>query len=302
MLRTPTRPLGAEPPEPEKTRGVDYDTDWARRYPVRLARAILLDDVTVPLARAVARPRVLGREPLDLIAGPVIVVANHTSHLDTAILLGSLPPRRRHRTVVAAAADYFFDRHWKAALSAFALGAIPLERIKVNRKSADAAAALIDEGWSLLIFPEGGRSSDGWGQEFKGGAAYLSKRCHVPVVPVHLRGARAILPKSDGRAKVGMRLGEVEVRFGAVLTPSSDEDARRFSGRIEAAVSLLADEAETDWWQARLRAARDETAPFRGPDGSPWRRAWALPQSADPVKRRCARDEPGNGRGWDESL
>ena len=70
----------------------------------------------------------------------MILAANHASHLDTALLLSVLPSWLRHRTIVAAAADYFFDRHWKAALWSFGLGAIPMERTKVNRRSADLAA------------------------------------------------------------------------------------------------------------------------------------------------------------------
>ncbi|MGO9197152.1 MAG: lysophospholipid acyltransferase family protein [Acidimicrobiales bacterium] len=303
LWRAPMRPAGADPLPLAKKTGVEYETDWARRYPVRLARAIVLDDLTLPIVWAVARPKVLGRDPLERIEGPVIVTSNHSSHLDTAVLLTSLPASRRHHTVVAAAADYFFDRHWKAAASAFGLGAIPMERNKVNRRSADAAACLIDEGWSLVIFPEGGRSPHGWGQEFKGGAAYLAKRCAVPVVPVYVRGTRAILPKGGRGTKVRLRPGQTEVRFGAPLWPRDGEDARRMSARIEAAVALLADEAETDWWSARLRASRGESPPFRGPEVSPWRRAWALPESADPVSRRATvNGEPGvdGATDWDD--
>ena len=285
LARTPTRPVAAEAPPLRARTGIGYDTSWARRYPVRLLRAIALDDLTLPAVRAVTRPHVIGLHHLDPIEGPVIFAANHSSHLDTAVLLASLPPDRRHHTVVAAAADYFFDRHWKAALSAFGLGAIPMERVKLGRRSADGAAELIDEGWSLVIFPEGGRSPDGWGQEFKGGAAYLAKRCEVPVVPVHLRGTRAVLPKSRDRQRVMLRPGTTVVRFGSALSPGG-ENARRFSARIEQAVALLADEAESDWWSARLRASSSTPAPFRGPETSPWRRAWALPASADPVPRR----------------
>jgi 1-acyl-sn-glycerol-3-phosphate acyltransferase len=288
LLRRPTRPAGAEPLPLERSLGVDYDTAWARRYPVRLARAMLLDDVTKPIVRLGARPVVHGLEHLEALEGPVIVTANHASHLDTTLLLACLPPRIRHHAVVGAAADYFFDRRWKAALWAFSLGAIPMERVKVNRRSADLAASLIEDGWSLVIFPEGGRSPDGWGQEFKGGAAYLAKRCGVPVVPVHMRGTRAIAPK--GRSRI--RPGETEVRVGDALWAADGEDARRFAQRIERAVALLADEAETDWWSARRRAAAGATPPFRGPEASPWRRAWELPASADPAERRVAgRDE-----------
>jgi 1-acyl-sn-glycerol-3-phosphate acyltransferase len=288
VLRQPTRPVGAEPLPLEHGLGTDYDTSWARRYPVRLARAMLLDNVTRPLLRLTCAPKVHGSEHLDPIDAPVILAGNHASHLDTALLLSCLPARLRHHSVVAAAADYFFDRKPKSVVWAFVLGAIPMERTKVNRRSADLAAELIEDGWSLLIFPEGGRSPDGWGQEFKGGAAYLAKRCSVPVVPVHIRGTRAIIAK--GSANV--RPGRTEVRFGDALWPQPDEDARRFAARIERSVALLADEAETDWWSARRRAARGLTPPYRGPDASPWRRAWALPPSADPTPRRT----PDSGR------
>jgi 1-acyl-sn-glycerol-3-phosphate acyltransferase len=272
---------------PEKGKlGVDYETEWARRYPVRFARAMVLDNVTRPAIKLVASPEIHGLDHLDPIEGPVIVTANHASHLDTALVLSCLPPRIRHHCVVGAAADYFFDRRLKAVAWASMLGAIPMERTRVNRRSADIAAELIDNGWSLVIFPEGGRSPDGWGQEFKGGAAYLAKRCSVPVIPIHIRGTRAILAKGSRR----MRPGATEVRFGDPLWPAEDEDARRFAARIEKAVALLADEAETDWWSARRRAAVGTSPPCRGPDASPWRRAWGLPPSADPTPRRHSAD------------
>ncbi|MGH9291314.1 MAG: lysophospholipid acyltransferase family protein [Acidimicrobiales bacterium] len=282
LTRAPTVPGGVER-RPQRPRlGVDFDTAWARRYPVRLARAMLVDDLFAPVVHLCAPPSIYGAEQLEPLAGPVIVAANHASHLDTTLLLTCLPPHLRHRTIVGAAADYFFDRRWKATLWALSLGAIPMERVKVNRRSADLAASLIADGWSLVIFPEGGRTPDGWGQEFKGGAAYLAKRCSAPVVPVHLRGTRAVAAKGSRQ----VRRGPTEVRFGTALWPSPDEDARRFAARIEAAVALLADEAETDWWSARRRAATGETPAFRGPAASAWRRAWTLPASADPNERR----------------
>jgi 1-acyl-sn-glycerol-3-phosphate acyltransferase len=256
---------------------------------------MLLDDFTRPLLRGVCAPTVYGLDHLDPLEAPVILAGNHSSHLDTALLLSCLPVRFRHHSVVAAAADYFFDRRLKATVWAFVLGAIPMERTKVNRRSADLAAELIEDGWSLVIFPEGGRSPDGWGQEFKGGAAYLAKRCSVPVVPVHIRGTRAIVAKGSGK----VRPGATEVRFGDALWPTPTEDARRFAARIERAVALLADEAETDWWSARRRAALGATPPYRGPEASPWRRAWALPPSADPTPRRAvAGSRSRRGSSW----
>ncbi len=291
VAQRPTPPDGAVVPTPQRKLGVDYDTSWARRYPVRLARAIVLDDISRPIARLALSPRVIGLEHLDPIEGPMNLAANHASHLDTGLLLSSLPAGLRHHTVVAAAADYFFDRRWKAAVWSFGIAAIPMERSRVNRRSADLAARLIGDGWSLIIFPEGGRSSDGWGQEFKGGAAYLAKRCNVPVVPVHIRGTRAVLAKSSSR----LRPGSTEIRLGDPLAPEEGEDARKFAARIEHAVAALADEAESDWWSARRRAAAGTTPPFRGPEASPWRREWALPNSArkdQPAERERIRSRP----------
>lgn len=252
--------------------GVAYDSSWARRYPSRLARAVVIDNLTRPLAHLVAAPEVRGAESLELAHRPVIFVSNHASHLDTPLLLSVLPVDLRHRTVVAAAADHFFDRRWKAHLWAGALNAIPIERHRVNRRSADLAAGLVTEGWNLIIFPEGGRSPDGWFQPFRGGAAYLAVRTGRPVIPVHLTGTWRLLPKG-GR---GLRRGRTTVRFGLPMHPDEGEDARRFGARIESALAVMADEARSDWWSARQRAAAGATPPAGGPASSPWRRAWAL--------------------------
>ncbi len=275
-LGAPTWPGGVPRPTPEPELGVHYDTAWSRRYPVRLARAVVLDNVTRPLARLVAAPELRGGEHLRDLDGPVIFAANHASHVDTPLLLACLPLPFRHRIVVAAAADYFFDRRWKADTFTFLLGAIPMERAKVNRRSAELAADLLDDGWNLMIFPEGGRSPDGWAQAFRGGAAYLAARTDRPVVPVHLDGTRHILPK--GRSTV--RRSRTTVTFGTPLRPGPDEDARRFGVRIESAVAALAHEAATDWWTARRLAAAGSTPALRGPEASAWRRAWALPEAS----------------------
>src|SRR4029079_11508127 len=134
------------------------------------------------------------------------------------------------KLVVAAAADYFFSSRVTGTASALALGAFPIDRSRVNRRSADLAQSLLEEGWSLLIFPEGGRSPDGWGQPFRGGAAFLSIRSGVPVVPLHLDGTGAILGRGMKRPKPG----RTKVTFGAPMRARDGEDARRFGERIEA--------------------------------------------------------------------
>ena len=270
--RAPTTPRGVEPLEQPARWGNAYETDWARRTPARYARFFIIEGPMRAAVRALASPSRRGQDRLDAVRGPVIFASNHHSHLDTPLLLTSIPDRWRHRIVVAAAADYFFTNRWTSAASALAMGAFPIERKSVSRRSADEAAGMLANGWSLLIFPEGGRSPDGWGQGHRGGAAYLAARTGVPVVPVHLEGTGRIFAKGDKRPHPG----STTVTFGAPLLPNDGENSTRFAARIEAAVASLADEARTDWWQARRRAHAGASPSLTGPETTSWRRAWAL--------------------------
>jgi 1-acyl-sn-glycerol-3-phosphate acyltransferase len=284
----PTVPDTVEALPPKARLGADYETDWARRFPARLARVVLLETVMRPVVAALGAPERAGIDRLaGLSDGPVIFAPNHHSHLDTPTMLTSIPEPWRHKVFVAAAADYFFKTHVTSAASALALGAIPMDRSKVSRRTADQAADLIDDGWSMLIFPEGGRSPDGWGQPFRGGAAYLSNRCGVPVVPVHLEGTGRILRKGAKRPTPA----QVRVTFGTPLVADEGESTNRYAERIERAVAELADEATTDWWQSRQRAAAGTTPALTGPDAPAWRRAWALGDRSR-KRRRQTREWP----------
>jgi 1-acyl-sn-glycerol-3-phosphate acyltransferase len=306
-LAAPSWPTTVERPDPERKVGLDYDHEWSRRYPVRLARAVVMDNLARPVARVLAPATVRGLEHLQHIDGPVIFAANHASHMDTPLLLTTLPVEFRHHVVVAAASDYFFDRTWKSVLSSFALATIPIERSKVNRKSGDTAAELIEDGWNLVIFPEGGRSPDGWSQPFTAGAAYLARRTSRPVVPVYLHGTRHVLPKSaaaegipaggsgtESRRSSRLRRAPIAVLFGAPVSPDEGENTHRFSDRIEAAVATLSREVHSDWWQARrsvsaVAPVEGAGTAHRGPAASPWRRAWALDE---PPSRERGADWP----------
>ncbi|MFZ4519907.1 MAG: lysophospholipid acyltransferase family protein [Microthrixaceae bacterium] len=291
-------PTGVEPVvEPDRL-GDRYDTEWARRPVARWTRLAALETAGRAVTGTLCRPEVRNLDRLEDLDGRAVFVANHHSHLDTTLLLTALPRPWRHEMVVAAAADYFFDSRPKAALAAWAYGAVPMERQRVSRRSADTSARLLDDGWSLLVFPEGGRSPDGWGQPHKGGAAYLAVRCGVPVVPVHLDGTGRVLPKG---ATVP-RPGTVVVNIGTPLRPAEGEDARRFAVRVDAAVAELADETVSDWWSARRRAHDGTTPSLRGPadlaEGTAsWRRDWASPDRRPRLRDRSRSDRPwGLGR------
>ena len=271
--RRPTWPTSVDRPPPESRLGAHFDTDWARTPAARLARAFILDNVIRPTVNVLADPIVTGLDRLEHLEGPVIFAANHASHLDTPLLLASLPSRFRHRTVVAAAADYFFDTTVKAHLNALSIAAFPVDRTTVSRRSLELAMELLNDGWNIIIFPEGGRTPDGWAREFRAGVGFLARRRGVPIVPVHLEGTRRILRKGEGLR--GVRRSTASVTFGRPIHAGED-DNRELSARVERAVAVLADEQRTDWWTARRRAASGTTPPLRGPDTGAWRRAWTL--------------------------
>ncbi len=278
----PTTPRGVEPAPKERRTGPDFETDWARRYPARLARAALVEGVMRPVMQAIAAPERVALDRLDGLEGPAIFAANHHSHIDTPLMLTSIPEPWRHKVFVGAAADYFFTNRVTSAASALALNAIPIERSGVSRRSVGQAEALMADGWSLVLFPEGGRSPDGWGQAHKGGAAWLAQRSGAPVVPVHIAGTGRILPKGAKKLTPGRSI----ITFGTPMRCGPDEDARDFARRIEAAIAAVADESTGDWYAARRRAHAGQTPGLTGPDDASWRRAWTLGAKVAAPKRR----------------
>jgi 1-acyl-sn-glycerol-3-phosphate acyltransferase len=233
-----------------------------------------------PLVRSEVGLEIDGLDVLADIDGPVIFVANHSSHLDTALLLTTLPVDWQRRVAVGAAADYFFDAWWRAVGSALAFATFPIERGGVGL--SDTPTRLLADGWSLVMFPEGTRSPDGWTRRFRPGAAYLAVAAGVPVVPIGLVGSFAAMPRGRSWPKPGRP--EVHVRYGRPLIVQPGEDARAFGGRVSAAMATLLDEDRSDWYAARLRAAAGDTLPPSGPQVAHWRRVWqasASPRSGD---------------------
>lgn len=296
----PTVPMGVDVPADPTKLGANYDTEWARGGIASFVRRGLVEGPVRLAVRGIASPTIHGVDRLNdlsrLDEPPALIFApNHHSHLDTPLMAVSVPEPWRSKLVVAAAADYFFDKRWKASMAALALNAIPIDREVTGRKSSDMIRSLIDDGWSLVIYPEGGRSPDGWGQDFKGGAAYLSARTGAAVVPVFIDGTGSIYGKGMKRPK----RGTTKVVFGHPMRAEEDENTRRFSARIEQAVTLLGDESLTDFWSSRRRAARRENPALTGPEYTGWRRQWALSERRSRgdvgVRRRQQRRWPDLG-------
>jgi 1-acyl-sn-glycerol-3-phosphate acyltransferase len=260
----------------------EFPTDWARSQPARAAREVILRAGLAPLVHRETSIRIEGRDIFDDLDGPVILVANHTSHLDTALLLTTLPVKWQRTVTVGAAADYFFDAWWRAIGSALVFATFPIERH--GHGLSDTPAKLIERGWSIVMFPEGTRSPDGWTRRFRPGAAALARAHNIPIVPVAISGSYAAMPRGRNWPKPGRP--PVHVRYGRPIRPADDEDTLTLNGRMSAALAALLDEDTTDWYTAARRAAADESPPSAGPHAANWRRVWASSAGPSPVAER----------------
>jgi 1-acyl-sn-glycerol-3-phosphate acyltransferase len=140
------------------------------------------------------RPRAEGRDPATL-PSPAVIVANHASFLDVLLILAVLPPTIRFGA--------------KARLTRYPILGTILRRagyVLVQRGARDSAAALaatIDDGDSLFIFPEGTFVRVPGVMPFRLGAFQVAVEKRVPVVPVALRGTRAVWPDESWRLRPG---------------------------------------------------------------------------------------------------
>lgn len=166
---------------------------------------------TTRYVRQFCRPlTVEGRDDLTGFAGPAIVIANHSSHLDSPVVFSALPPSIANRLAMAAAADKFYaarkKRTWWYSLFQ---NAFPVNR-GGGTKQLDYPLALLKRGWSILIYPEGGRSKTGQIARFKAGPTIMAMTAKVPVIPIYMEGLRAVMPKGSREpraAAVSARLG-----------------------------------------------------------------------------------------------
>ncbi len=240
--------------------GLDYPTQWGRRYLARWVRNAIHSCYVRPYVRFIAHLTVVGLENVSG-AGPFIFVANHTSNLDTPLILSALPTRVRRRTAVAAAMDNFFMDAKTAFRTVLLFNAIPIDRHKVNRRSAQLALELVQDHWNLIIYPEGGRTPTGELHEFKGGAAYLAQRAGATVIPTYLHEAGWLQGPRYAKAPRFVQAPRqfrhpVTVAFGAPLHAEADENLRRLGARIEDAVVSLGRSVSGD---PSLRVVRPET-------------------------------------------
>src|SRR4030095_16528998 len=222
---------------------------WNRTWPVRIIRRLSHATWIVPLTKAFAHARVEGLGHLDTIDEPVVFAANHQSHMDVPVILAAMPGRWRAR-VAPAMAKEFFKAHFFPAnykwhewftnslnyyLSAFYFNTFPLPQREAGaRQTLQYIGERTGEGWSILIFPEGERSTTGTLKPFRGGIGMIGARLGVPIVPVRIEGVERLMP-------VGSKFvvpGPVRVAFGAPLRLRGDDYAA-LAKQVEDAVRAL---------------------------------------------------------------
>ncbi|MGO9498795.1 MAG: lysophospholipid acyltransferase family protein [Solirubrobacteraceae bacterium] len=205
------------------------DIPWARSWLAGVIRENFLRFVLNPTMDYYAARRATGKEKLEAVKGPVILVANHASHMDTPVILSALPRKLRKRTVVAAAADYFYRNRVVASLVSLIFNTVPIERHGGGgtAKNGSHLDKLLDQGWSVLLYPEGTRSRGGGQGPLRRGAAVLAVAHHLTIVPIRVTGTGQAMPPGRLwprrlRNKPVPKRHRIEVSFGEPITANGD--------------------------------------------------------------------------------
>jgi 1-acyl-sn-glycerol-3-phosphate acyltransferase len=164
-----------------------------------------------------------------------IYFANHTSNLDTVVLWASLPPELRRTTHPVAAKDYWDRDRFRRHMALDVLGAVLIER-GGGAAALDPVRAVLGEGESLIIFPEGQRGPGPLPLPFKTGLYHLS-RAHpqVELVPVWLDNVGRALPKG---VVIPIPVSATAI-FGSPIAPLPEEEKDQFLARARGALIEL---------------------------------------------------------------
>jgi len=234
-------------------RGQPWERHFYPRWPwarlVRAARIVFLETIAMPLVALLAAPRVKRdstREP-DV---PLLIVANHVTMFDVPILLYGLSRRMRRRIAVAMAGEMLLDwRHARgqgnwflnlvAPVGYYLVTALfnvfPLPQSGDFRASFAHAAAAMDRGFHVLVFPEGRRTPDGKMHAFQRGSGLLWKELHCHALPVYLGG---LWEAQSGKTR-WFRSGRICAYVGEVAVLPSKADPQAATALLEERVGSL---------------------------------------------------------------
>lgn len=132
--------------------------------------------------------------PRDL---PMVMVGNHSSHLDVVSLMLAVRMKVRDQMFPLAAEDHFFKKTTKAAFTAYAINALPVSRQGGGLQAMQLLRERMQQHHcGYILFPEGTRSRTGEMAGFKSGVGILIAGTETPVIPCYLKGAYEAFPSS----------------------------------------------------------------------------------------------------------
>ena len=229
---------------------------WPWRWPLRAIRVAFLELIMRPLIWLLAAPKVERcAEPLP--AEPLLVIANHVTAYDGALVLYALPAKLRRKVAVAMSGEMLLDlRHGRnqgnALLNVLAppaywlltalFNVFPLPRQYGFRRSFAHAGEAMDHGYSVLIFPEGTRSPDGKLHSFRKGIGLLAEQSRAPVLPVALLG----LGEMRVAGSRWFRSGKLAIYLGEVIPVDEGARPAELTARYEDSLRHLLAESSTE--------------------------------------------------------
>ena len=208
--------------------------EWGMTWWCRMFRGFLQRSLMFPVLKLPYGVTVKGRQHLGALNGPVLFAANHCLGLDNPLIIEAIPNRLRRRLAIAASA-----RHWKHPVLRFVdplLGnGFPLAQEGPIRPSLENMGKIIDNGWSVLIYPEGKLTVGGPMRSFMNGTGMVAVESRLPVVPLKVD----VKQLGDPLTFPIRKRGSVEIRFGQPLRFRPGTDYHEATREIEAAVRAL---------------------------------------------------------------
>jgi long-chain acyl-CoA synthetase len=199
---------------------------WTLSLPCHLIREAVRHTLIHILLKMFCRIECTGLENVQTIKNPVLFVANHTSHIDTPLIMHLVPNEIGSRICPAASKEYFdTEGEWLFTkiskfvswnLTTTLINIFPMAQTKGYRQSIAYAGELMDKGWSVLLFPEGTRTEAGEIAEFQQGVGLMVRALQVPLVPVAIYGGEQILH----RGKFLPKRGVIKIVFGKPFIPT----------------------------------------------------------------------------------
>jgi 1-acyl-sn-glycerol-3-phosphate acyltransferase len=207
---------------------------WPRRRPVRWLRRLIVGLVVVPVFRIGYRIEVTGRDNVLAPGPPCLMVSNHNMGFDWGVLAVAYPAKVRQRLMVAAGSDEIFGNRLRGFAARLMGNAFPFPKEGPRiRDGLESAQAMLDEGWHVLILPEGERKSNVPMRPFKPGIGWLVARTGAEVLPIRIDVLKPGIFDGGGWRRPR---GHVRVSFGKRLQPDITQKYDEIATALQEAV------------------------------------------------------------------